>query len=103
MNQRDDDGDGVTDCADGDCYGTPSCPAPVENDDDLCSNGFDDDGDGLVDCTGYSCKRHPLVSVCDEMSRSDGPFTCADGSTTTAMASSTAPIRAAATAPTTPS
>jgi hypothetical protein len=49
-NAEDDDGDGLVDCADPDCHGSPACGTPED-----CSNGTDDDGDGLVDCADPGC------------------------------------------------
>ncbi|MFT4626422.1 MAG: hypothetical protein ACI8PZ_005099 [Myxococcota bacterium] len=45
-NGDDDDGDGLTDCADVDCE--PACPED-------CANGVDDDGDRAVDCADPEC------------------------------------------------
>ncbi len=49
FNGVDDDGDGLTDCADGDCSGSPSC---IESN---CANSIDDDGDSLTDCDDPDC------------------------------------------------
>ncbi len=52
LNETDDDGDGLTDCADPVCAKWPHCRVPgVE----LCYNGADDDGDGLTDCADPDC------------------------------------------------
>jgi hypothetical protein len=45
----DNDGDGVIDCGDADCYGTPECPAEV------CGDGADNDGDQAIDCDDTDC------------------------------------------------
>ena len=58
-NQIDDDGDGLTDCADPDCKNDPSCAGTPE----VCTNGFDDDGDGFVDCQDTDCKNHPSCTT----------------------------------------
>ena len=51
-NGFDDDFDGLTDCEDPDCVGSPNCGnGPGE----VCGNGQDDDGDGLVDCDDPDC------------------------------------------------
>jgi hypothetical protein len=47
----DNDGDGLTDCADPDCGNEPRCYEDSTN----CSNGKDDDNDGLVDCDDPDC------------------------------------------------
>jgi hypothetical protein len=54
-NGRDDDGDGLVDCADPNCAGDPLCAQPGH---EVCGNCIDDDGNGLTDyedavcCTG---------------------------------------------------
>lgn len=58
-NAKDDDGDGLIDCEDPDCFPTDAC----ERNAVTCSNGLDDDGDGAVDCQEESCKE---LSVCKE-------------------------------------
>jgi glucose/arabinose dehydrogenase len=47
----DEDGDGLTDCADPDCAAAPVCATPPEQ----CDNGLDDDGDGHTDCADADC------------------------------------------------
>lgn len=57
---RDDDCDGLTDCADPDCASTPGCTAscvPAETG-ELCADGSDNDCDGLVDCLDPDCGSH---------------------------------------------
>ena len=44
--EQDNDGDGWVDCADTDC---PPCL-------EICDNGLDDDGDGLIDCDDPDCR-----------------------------------------------
>jgi len=46
----DDDGDGLTDCADPDCASSPVC-LPEAN----CHDGVDDDGDSFTDCADPDC------------------------------------------------
>lgn len=54
-NGLDDDGDGLTDCADPDCVGLAGCAlAEVKG---MCTDGIDNDGDGLVDCADPGCAR----------------------------------------------
>ncbi len=60
-NQFDDDGDGLTDCADPVCKGAKAC-AEKE-----CSDGKDNDQDGYIDCHDPDCE---YVDVCH-------PETCA--------------------------
>ncbi|MCA9650582.1 MAG: pre-peptidase C-terminal domain-containing protein [Myxococcales bacterium] len=57
-NGLDDDGDGITDCADSDCAADPSC-AP---DPEICDNGIDDDGDGDADCSDSDCTGDPVCA-----------------------------------------
>jgi len=55
-NGGDDDGDGLVDCEDGDCFCGQGCA-------ETCDDGLDDDGDGLVDCEDEDCwgaDCHPL-------------------------------------------
>ncbi len=61
----DDDGDGLTDCADSDCYDVPECQAggSPEANDDACSDWIDNDGDGATDCADPECSG-PGLTVC---------------------------------------
>ena len=63
--RRDDDGDGLTDCADHDCAGNVACNvgAGSENSDARCSDWFDNDGDGFIDCDDADCEGG-AVTVC---------------------------------------
>jgi hypothetical protein len=70
---EDDDGDGETDCADGDCFGTPDCPLPVFETD--CADGLDDDGDGPADCDDPDCRATascPAETACRDAVDDDG-------------------------------
>jgi subtilisin-like proprotein convertase family protein len=51
-NGVDDDGDGLSDCADPNCAAEPACVAPSEH---VCNDTLDDDGDGNVDCADSDC------------------------------------------------
>jgi len=51
-NGVDDDGNGLTDCADPSCDGSGVCEATA----DACGNDVDDDGDGLTDCAEADCQ-----------------------------------------------
>jgi hypothetical protein len=51
--------DGVVDCFDGDCMGTPACGC---NASEVCGNGIDDDCDGLVDCDSPACAKNEECS-----------------------------------------
>ena len=45
----DDDGDGLTDCADPDCTGSGYCTNPDTLKEGACNDGVDNEGDGLID------------------------------------------------------
>lgn len=62
---RDEDGDGLVDCADADCAGAASCrpTGASEASDALCSDWIDNDRDGHTDCDDLDCEA-PHVSVC---------------------------------------
>jgi hypothetical protein len=98
----DNDGDGLIDCADADCYNDPACAGTeyictdgIDNDGDfltdcldpdcwgkqgcplppeICDNGVDDNGNGLVDCDDPDCKGAPNcpVEICDNGVDDDG-------------------------------
>ncbi len=59
-NGIDDDLDGMVDCDDDDCRGSEFCQEPED-----CGNGIDDDGDGATDCDDPVCGKHPLCGGCD--------------------------------------
>ena len=82
-NGIDDDGDGLTDCADADCAADPACapPPPAE----VCNDGIDNDGDGATDCADADCAADPACApppaeVCDDGvdNDGDGATDCAD-------------------------
>ncbi len=55
-NGLDDDGDGLVDCDDPDCFGFPDCVGGVE----ICDDGLDNDGDGDADCDDVlDCQAFP--------------------------------------------
>jgi hypothetical protein len=64
-NRADDDGDGLTDCADHDCATDAACKvgSGPENTDARCSDWFDNDGDGFIDCDDPDCEGGG-VKVC---------------------------------------
>jgi hypothetical protein len=57
--RKDDDGDGVVDCADADCAKDEACKVGngPENSPARCSDWFDNDGDGFVDCDDADCNQ----------------------------------------------
>jgi hypothetical protein len=58
-NGIDDDGDGLTDCADAaDCSADTYCLPETD-----CANGVDDDGDGLTDCLDPGCRATPQCTA----------------------------------------
>ncbi|MBU1241557.1 hypothetical protein KKF84_00010 [Myxococcota bacterium] len=89
-NKTDDDGDGLIDCADPECFSDQTCEGEICNngiDDDSdgfvdcddpeclesdfciqsedCTNGKDDDFNGYTDCADSQCSTHPLCGGCD--------------------------------------
>ncbi len=92
-NRADDDGDGLTDCADrADCASSPFCmmctPTGREVTAAACSNGLDDDCDGQADCADAECAGLgmcacvPSPEVCNDGRDNDcnGLSDCADPS-----------------------
>jgi hypothetical protein len=63
--QMDDDGDGMTDCADADCFDAEGCVAGgrEERTDAACADWVDNDGDGAVDCDDEECHLE-FLHVC---------------------------------------
>lgn len=64
--RQDQDGDGLADCADADCFDDPYCQAGGEQErtNDRCSDWIDNDGDGAVDCDDDDCASTPGITVC---------------------------------------
>ncbi len=62
---QDEDGDGLADCADADCFSARECRAggSEERSNDACSDWIDNDGDGSVDCDDDECGMD-WVTVC---------------------------------------
>jgi len=82
-NDADDDGDGLVDCLDPDCYSN-GCYADCmqEEDDASCSDGMDNDGSGQSDCDDDNCAFSPNVSVCacgDDSGRECSDAMCSNG------------------------
>jgi hypothetical protein len=69
-NVRDDDCDGLLDCADPDCQYAPECCVATGS--EICTNGLDDDCDTHVDCDDSDCWDHPWCCV------ATGPEVCND-------------------------
>ncbi len=63
--RKDDDGDGMIDCADADCASAARCKPGQgpERSNDACSDWVDNDGDGAIDCDDVDCEA-PGVTVC---------------------------------------
>ena len=55
----DEDEDGLADCVDPDCTGTPSCLELGQ-----CSDGIDNDLDGLIDCSDWDCDSDQACLDC---------------------------------------
>ncbi len=59
-NMIDDDGDGLIDCDDPDCYNSNVCTM------EICNNGIDDDNDGWIDCSDSECFDLEIcLEICD--------------------------------------
>ena len=76
-NGVDDDGDGLVDCDDADCFNDPVCLAPQFETD--CANNIDDDGDGAVDCDDSDCILDPNCIAPGSEICNDGIDNDADG------------------------
>jgi len=63
--RRDEDGDGLVDCADADCFSARACEAgqSAENTNAACSDWIDNDGDDAIDCDDEDCNG-PGVTRC---------------------------------------
>ena len=59
-NMIDDDGDGLIDCEDPDCFNSNVCTV------EICNNGIDDDNDGWIDCSDSECFDLEIcVEICN--------------------------------------
>ncbi len=59
-NATDDDGDGLIDCDDPDCFNSNQCTV------EICDNGIDDDNDGWTDCNDSECySLQVCIEICD--------------------------------------
>jgi hypothetical protein len=69
----DEDGDGLVDCADSDCFRDPVCQAggAGENTNERCSDWIDNDADGMIDCDDQDCMG-PGVTRCRGSWQSSG-------------------------------
>jgi hypothetical protein len=72
----DDDCDGLPDCADPECRGTPACTMCSDFEFD-CANRFDEDCDGLPDCADPDCAGNPACGTCTPTERVER--SCFDG------------------------
>jgi len=87
-NGKDDNCNGLSDCADPGCFGDPAC---VKRGQEVCNNGIDDDDDGLVDCADPDCARslacRPAMGreICDNRVDDNGDklVDCSDPQCTT--------------------
>ncbi|MEI8254239.1 MAG: MopE-related protein [Deltaproteobacteria bacterium] len=82
-NGRDDDGDGLIDCADvADCGTDPSCTACVptgpENNNTACGDGRDNDCDRQIDCLDPDCVGTPACGGCVPTGPENNPSACTD-------------------------
>ena len=87
-NGKDDNCNGLSDCADPSCFGDPTCSQPGQ---EICNNGIDDNGNGLVDCadpeclTSIVCRPTPGQEICNNGidDNGNGLVDCADPQCTT--------------------
>ncbi|MDA3864243.1 MAG: hypothetical protein PF689_10300 [Deltaproteobacteria bacterium] len=85
-NEKDDDGDGDSDCADLECCSESYCadkPWCESSDVEICDNGIDDDGDENTDCNDIDCSDHENCQnneICDNFidDDMDGMVDCED-------------------------
>ncbi|SDP54756.1 PSA repeat domain-containing protein [Desulforhopalus singaporensis] len=75
----DNDCDGIVDCNDTDCSGTPECPSLIEY--PFCFDGLDNDFDGAVDCDDRTdCDGQSETTVCGlGVCSSTGTRSCSNG------------------------
>ncbi len=78
----DNDGNGLTDCADAACADTTDCLPPAA---EICGDGIDNDSNGLTDCSDPECMGTgscppPAVEICGDGldNNGDGLLDCAD-------------------------
>ena len=78
----DEDGDGLVDCADSDCFHNPACESGHASEDSLaaCSDWIDNDGDGQIDCDDQDCGS---VARCQGSSQAAANTRRSYGGTTT--------------------
>lgn len=84
----DNDGDGLTDCADSDCAGQCSAPAYMAPPVEICNDQADNDWDGKIDCADEDCAMEPIcsaeyaapVEICNDQADNDydGKIDCLD-------------------------
>ncbi|MGM0596086.1 MAG: lamin tail domain-containing protein [Myxococcota bacterium] len=75
-NNQDDDGDGLVDCADMECWGhvgSPNGQQICQSSESHCDDGFDNDANGEVDCDDPNCADDPVCN--EEETETD----CTDG------------------------
>jgi len=72
--RQDDDGDGLADCADADCFGSSYCQAGGDDErtNRACSDWVDNDGDGAVDCEDDDCNVDGITVCGGSFSRPTG-------------------------------
>jgi len=78
---QDEDGDGMIDCADADCFDAANCQAggSEERTDRACSDWIDNDGDSAVDCDDMDCQSEH-IRVCQGSFRSSSSSTAISSS-----------------------
>lgn len=88
----DEDGDGLVDCADSDCFRDPVCQAggAGENTNERCSDWIDNDADGMIDCDDQDCMG-PGVTRCRGSWQSSGAAQTSGNPTTASGANDDVP------------
>ncbi len=75
---NDEDGDGMIDCADADCFEAAECNVGgEERNAERCSDWVDNDGDGAIDCEDPDCSA-PGIDVCHGSAPHHDPATVPD-------------------------
>jgi hypothetical protein len=79
---RDNNCDGLADCRDRTCAGSPACGACVPTGPETnaaCADNRDNDCDRLLDCADPDCRTSPSCQMCVPTGPEGDPMSCADG------------------------
>ncbi|MEZ4408034.1 MAG: MopE-related protein [Polyangiales bacterium] len=80
-NGVDDNCDGLADCRDRACAGSPACGpcTPTGPEAAQCNDGRDNDCDGFTDCSDFDCRAAPACMMCIPTGPERDPMSCLDG------------------------